>query len=254
LGLLKERVLAIRLSHGKEQLMIEWGWQLSLKGPLVKSAVLSLLVAAGIFGAPLFCGNPLLAFPLEESELGRLAKGEVVVRVETSPRPGHERVQAAILIDGPAEPIWKMINDCRQTTEFIVGLKGCRVLKQDGTGELIEHRMQISRLLPEVKYIFRAEYQPYRRIDFKRRSGDLEAFEGSWVLEIMDREKPQTLVTYSLFLDAGALLPQWAARMILKQDLPEILLALRKRVSSLSPGSVEIIPSVTTGPPILPSR
>ena len=208
---------------------------LLLKRPIVKSKTLRLLLAGGIFCITFFSGNPLLAFPLEESELGRLAKGEVLVRVEPSPRKGHERVQAAILIDGPAEPIWKIINDCRQTTEFIAGLKGCRVLKQDETGELIEHRMQISRLLPEVKYIFRADYQPHRRIDFKQRSGDLQEFEGSWVLESMTGEKPKTLVIYSLFLDAGALLPQWAAQLILKQDLPEILLALRKRVSSLSP-------------------
>jgi hypothetical protein len=95
--------------------------------------------------------------------------------------------------------------------------------------------MQISRLLPDVKYIFRAEYQPPRRIDFKRRSGDLREFEGSWVLESVAGDKIQTLVIHSLFLDAGALLPQWAARLILKQDLPEILLSLRKRVSSLPP-------------------
>ena len=206
-----------------------------MKSPLVKSAVLSLLVAGGIFSVVFFSGNQLLAFQFEESELGRLAKGEVVVRVEPSDGQGNERVQAAILIDGPAEPIWKIINDCRQTTEFISGLKGCRVLQQDGSGDLIEHRMQISKLLPEVKYIFRAEYQRYRRIDFKRMSGDLKEFEGSWVLEPIDRGKPQTLVIYSIFLDAGLLLPQWAVQMILRQDLPEILLALRNRVSSLPP-------------------
>ena len=206
-----------------------------MKVGIVNSTASVLLVAVGIVCAPFLGGDQLLAFPFEESELGRLAKGEVVVRVEPSPGQGNERVQAAILIDGPAEPIWKIINDCQQTKEFITGLKGCRVLQQDGAGELIEHRMQISRLLPEVKYIFRTEYQRYRRIDFKRRSGDLKEFEGSWVLERVDREKPQTLVIYSLFLDAGALLPQWAARMILRQDLPEILLSLRKRVSSLPP-------------------
>jgi ribosome-associated toxin RatA of RatAB toxin-antitoxin module len=201
----------------------------------MKSAALPLLVAGGIFCILFFFGNPLLAFQFEESELARLARGEVVVRVEPSPGQGNERVQAAILIDGPAEPIWKIINDCRQTTEFITGLKGCRVLQQDGAGEVIEHRMQISKLLPEVTYIFRAEYQRYRRIDFKRKSGDLKEFEGSWVLESVDRGRPRTLAIYSLFLDAGALLPQWAAQMILRQDLPEILFALRKRVSSLPP-------------------
>ncbi len=70
-------------------------------------------------------------------------------------------------------------------------------------------------------------------IRIKRRSGDLKEFEGSWVLESITGEKPRTLVIYSLFLDAGSLLPQWAAQLILKQDLPEILLALRKRVSSM---------------------
>ena len=202
-----------------------------MKVGIVNSTASVLLVAVGIVCAPFLGGDQLLAFPFEESELGRLAKGEVVVRVEPSPGQGNERVQAAILIDGPAEPIWKIINDCQQTKEFITGLKGCRVLQQDGAGELIEHRMQISKLLPEVTYIFRAEYELHRRIDFKKRSGDLKEFEGSWVLGGITGGKPRTLVVYSLFLDAGSLLPQWAAQLILKQDLPGILLALRKRVS-----------------------
>ena len=196
-------------------------------------AVFPCLLAAVLLFWPSFaCRNQAVAFQFEESELARLAKGEVVVRVEPSPGQGNERVQAAILIDGPAEPIWKIINDCQQTKEFITGLKGCRVLQQDGAGELIEHRMQISKLLPEVTYIFRAEYELHRRIDFKKRSGDLKEFEGSWVLGGITGGKPRTLVVYSLFLDAGSLLPQWAAQLILKQDLPGILLALRKRVSS----------------------
>jgi ribosome-associated toxin RatA of RatAB toxin-antitoxin module len=194
-----------------------------------------LFLLAGSFWAPFWCGSHLFAHQFDESEMNRLAKGEVVVRVEPSNGQGNERVQAAILIDGPAEPIWKIINDCQQTTQFISGLKGCRVLQRDGSGDLIEHRMQISRLLPEVKYIFRAEYQRYRRIDFKKTSGDLKEFEGSWVLESVDRGKPQTMVIYSLFLDAGPLLPQWASQMILRQDLPEILVGLRSRVSSLPP-------------------
>jgi len=165
--------------------------------------------------------------------LGRLTKGEVVVRVEPAGEKNNERVEAAILIDAAAESIWKLINDCQQTPEFIPGLKGCRVLQQDGAGDLIEHRMQISWLLPEVKYIFRAQYQGFSRIDFKRTSGDLKEFEGSWVLESLQGEKHRTLVIYSVFLDAGFLLPQWAMQLLLCQDLPGILLSLRNRISAL---------------------
>ncbi len=165
--------------------------------------------------------------------MSRLTKGEVIVKVEPAGEKNNERVQAAILIDAAAEPIWKLINDCRQTPEFIPGLKSCRVLQQDESWDLIEHRMQISRLLPEVKYVFRAEYQRNRRVDFKRTSGDLKEFEGSWVLENVPGGNPQTLVVYSIFLDPGFLLPQWAMQLLLRQDLPEVLLALRNRIATL---------------------
>jgi coenzyme Q-binding protein COQ10 len=203
-----------------------------MKGSVVKF-VFVILLSAGIFFALFFCGKQVLAFPFGEAELGRLGRGEVVVRVDSSGGQKNEWVEAAILIDAAAEPIWKLINDCRQTPEFIPGLKSCRVLQQDRTWDLIEHRMQISRLLPEVKYVFRAEYQKNRRIDFKRTSGDLKEFEGSWMLESVLGGKPQTLVVYSVFLDAGFLLPQWAMQLLLRQDLPGVLLALRNRISTL---------------------
>jgi ribosome-associated toxin RatA of RatAB toxin-antitoxin module len=204
-----------------------------VKGLRVKFSTLTLLAAGINFWAAFFSGDRVLASSFGEAELGRLVGGEVVVRVDPFGGQKNERVEAAILIDAAAEPIWKLINDCRQTPEFIPGLKSCRVLQQDGTGDLIEHRMQISRLLPEVKYVFRAEYEKNRRIDFKRTSGDLKEFEGSWVLESVHGGKPRTLVIYSVFLDAGFLLPQWAMQLLLRQDLPGILLSLRNRIAPL---------------------
>ena len=205
-----------------------------MKGIRLKFVLLLLVTALGFLCDAFFGGNELLAFQPGEAELGRLGRGEVVVRVDSSGGQKNERVEAAILIDAAAKPIWEVINDCGQTPKFIPGLKSCRVLHQDGTGDLIEHRMQISRLLPEVKYVFRAEYQGNRRIDFKRTSGDLREFEGSWVLESVHGGKPRTLVVYSVFLDAGLLLPQWAMQLLLRQDLPGVLLALRNRIATLS--------------------
>jgi ribosome-associated toxin RatA of RatAB toxin-antitoxin module len=203
------------------------------KGTGVKFSALIFLAAGMVLGPTFFTGDRVFASSFGDAELGRLIRGEVIVRVDPTGSQKKERVEAAILIDAAAEPIWKLINDCRQTPKFIPGLKSCRVLQQDKTWDLIEHRMQISRLLPEVKYVFRAEYQRNKRIDFKRTSGDLKEFEGSWVLESISGGKPQTLVIYSLFLDAGVLLPQWAMQLLLRQDLPDVLLALRNRIATL---------------------
>lgn len=193
---------------------------------------LVLLWTLVLWGTLVFGGDTLLAFPVGEAELDRLGKGEVLVRVNPCDGQRNERVEAAILIDATAEPIWKALNDCRQTPQFIPGLKSCQVLQQDRMGELIEHRMKFSWFLPEVKYVYRAAYERYKRIDFKRTSGDLKEFEGSWLLESVDRGKSQTLLICSLHLDLGFLLPQWAVQLILREDLPKILLSLRNRVYS----------------------
>ena len=96
-------------------------------------------------------------------------------------------------------------------------------------------RIPVSWLLPKTTYIYRSTYQKFRRIDFKRISGDLKDLEGSWVLERTGGSQ-QTIVVYSVFLDPGFFAPTWLVRQILRRNLPDVLLALRKWVSD-SPAS-----------------
>jgi hypothetical protein len=87
------------------------------------------------------------------------------------------------------------------------------------------------------------------KIDFKKPSGDLEEFEGSWVPESVQVGKPRTLVVYSVFLDAAFLFPQWAMQLLLRQDLPGVLLAFRNRVSTKPKESPLSLHAVFAEPP-----
>jgi ribosome-associated toxin RatA of RatAB toxin-antitoxin module len=159
---------------------------------------------------------------------GRLSRGEVVVSADPAGR--HRSVQAAILLDAPAERIWEVMVDCDGAPEFVPGLRECRVVEQGDGWEVLQHRVRISSLLPQVTYRFRATYRRPERIDFVRVSGDLDAMEGSWTLLPVDEGR--TVVRYSVYLDPGFLAPQWLVRQALRHDLPELLRTLRRRVAS----------------------
>src|SRR5262249_23814570 len=171
-----------------------------------------------------------LAAPGADGETARLERGEVVVSTTPSPSRSHPLVQAAILLDAPVATVWDVMVDCPRAPEFVPGMRECRVLEHAEDHETIQHRVKVSSLLPEVTYIFRADYSKHEKIDFVRTGGDLKEMEGHWALTALDGGR-RTLVRYSVYLDPGFFVPQWAVRRSLRHDLPELLLALRRRVA-----------------------
>lgn len=163
----------------------------------------------------------------------RLADGEVIVRAGLDTHERKGRVHAAVLIHANAQLIWNVMLDCEHAPSFVPGLRHCRRLEgaPDGSWEIVEHEVKYSWLLPAVRYAFRADYQPPRRIDFHRVSGDLKDQEGTWQLE----ERPDaaaTIVEYEIYLDPGFWVPEALVRRSLRHDLPAVLNALRTRVES----------------------
>lgn len=180
---------------------------------------------------PLWSGTPV---PFSEQELAHMAKGGVVIMVDESEGVQKGRVQAAILIKSPARQIWKVMNDCDGAPEYVPGLRSCKILQHDDHSDVIEHRVKFTWLLPTMTYVFRAEYQEFSRIEFRKVGGELRELEGTWILEPVNNGQ-ETNVIYSVYLDPGFFVPQWLVRHLLRGDLPDLLKALRNRVSELYP-------------------
>ncbi len=196
---------------------------------------LVILVATGTYTSLLCLAQDDNEFPLGQKDLARLAKGEVIIREDQSSHGGGRRVQAAILIDSPVQRVWDVIIDCERAPEFMPDLKSCKFLQRTEDTAIIEQEVKVSRFLPKTTYIYRSTYQKFKRIDFKRISGDLKDLEGSWVFESVGGGQ-QTIVVYSVFLDPGFFAPKWLVREILRKNLPDVLLALRKWVSDSPSG------------------
>ena len=166
---------------------------------------------------------------LTDSQRNQLDNGEVLVEVKQEGTPPKGMVEATILIDAPAEAIWSIMLDCDAVPTFVPGVNACKVLSAGSDWEIIEHDVKWAWLFPEITYVFRADYQKYRRIDFIRTEGDLKEMMGHWSLHPVDGGE-KTIVCYSVYLDPGFLVPQWLVRYSLKNDLPEVLRALRTQV------------------------
>ncbi|HYL02939.1 MAG TPA: SRPBCC family protein [Steroidobacteraceae bacterium] len=196
----------------------------------------SLLLAAlaALAPAPAAAPGGWLAAPDVQQ---RLAAGEVVVQTAQDIDEAHPRgrLRAAVRIEAPAEAIWKVMTDCRQAPAYVPGLKRCRVINgaADGRWEDIEQEVRYSWFLPTVRYVFRAEYDPPYRIDFRRVSGDLKEEEGTWrLIEAPDRSA--TVVEYDMYIDPGFWIPQALVVRSLRRDLPAALTGLRTRVLELA--------------------
>jgi uncharacterized protein YndB with AHSA1/START domain len=163
----------------------------------------------------------------------QLVAGQVVVATANPVDPARPRgqIRAAVRISASPEAIWSVMTDCRQMLLFLPELKGCRRIDgaADGSWEDIEHEVRYSWLLPTIRYVIRARYDPPHRIDFRRVSGDLKEEEGTWRL-IETAEGSATVVEYEVYVDPGFWIPQFLLARSLRKDLPAALTRLKNRV------------------------
>jgi uncharacterized protein YndB with AHSA1/START domain len=203
----------------------------SLKAALIILALTRLLLDPAAAAAP---GD----WTADPDIQRRLAGGEVVAQTGSAIDPDRPRgrARAAVLIRARPEAVWAVMTDCRQTLLFVPGLKRCRRIDgaPDGRWEDIEHEIRYSWFMPTVRYVFRADYERPRRIDFHRVSGDLKEEEGTWLLTPTP-DGVATVVEYEMYLDPGFWIPQILVERSLRKDLPAILTGLRERVEQPPP-------------------
>ena len=190
-----------------------------------------LFLAGGIVAIAVSSRADVPPLELGEKEMARLHRGEVLVNSAESEKGV---VQAAILLDVPVEKVWALILDCPNASKFIPNLKSCVILERHEGWDLIEQRVRLSWLLPEIICRFRADYTALRQIHFKSISGNLKELEGRWVFERAGGGE-KTILLYSVYVNPGFYIPQWMVRLVLQADLPGLLISIRNHFSESGP-------------------
>ena len=83
-----------------------------------------------------------------------------------------------------------------------------------------------------MTYDIRAVYDRPARISIERISGDLRVLKATWQFE---SQGEYTIAHYEVELAPGFWVPKWLVRVVLRNDLPKMLRALRTRAESRRP-------------------
>lgn len=178
--------------------------------------------------AALLASAPAAAQPFSAGVKAELDGGKPYVDVRSDGASGV--IRAAIDIAAPRNTVWQVMIDCRLAPKLSPSMKSCRVLERDPQGRW-DVRENVSRrtFIPAIRNVYRQDYDPPDRITFRRTDGDLKTFEGEWrLLQVGDKVR----VTYEARVTTPFAVPQWAARMALRNEIPTALLALRREAVS----------------------
>ena len=145
---------------------------------------------------------------------------------------GH--IRAAVLIEATAERVWAILADCENAPEYVPNVLACELVEtlEQENAQIFRQRVKPRWYLPGFEHEFRADYQPYTRIDVNRVSGPLGKLEGTW--RLLPRARGGLILIYSLDFEPGLPVPRLIVGRILGHDLPVILAAVRDRAEAVS--------------------
>jgi ribosome-associated toxin RatA of RatAB toxin-antitoxin module len=133
----------------------------------------------------------------------RLASGGTAVFYPAQNPAKGARLAAAIHVEATKEEVWAVISNPGAQPEFLSNVKHAKVTQISSCSQLVDHQVKVGFLPITLSYRYRTQQTPMERIDFVRVSGQVNAFEGRWM--VYDSQpilgKPGTVLFYELFID-----------------------------------------------------
>lgn len=163
-----------------------------------------------------------------------LAAGEPAVEVRIDPAIEAARVHAAIDIAQPPDRVWTVMTDCARMLHFVPGLESCRVVEADPQGrwDVREHKLNWAWFMPNIRTVFRADYERPRTIKFRRVAGDLKRSDGEWQLVARDGGRGTRLI-YRAIIAADIPAPDFIVVAAMRKDMTTVLAQLRAECETL---------------------
>jgi len=172
---------------------------------------------------------------LTADEVARMEKGGVVVKTETHPSEDGKlaaRIKAYCIINKPPAAAWAVMLDYHRFHEFMPRLERVQILQK--TKDTMKVAQTIRVPLGLVNYTLDLKFdRALGKVSWaldKSRKHDIADTFGAWEFSPYGNNK--TSLRYTSTLDSGMLIPKFLEDLLIKNDLPEILLSMRRRTES----------------------
>jgi ribosome-associated toxin RatA of RatAB toxin-antitoxin module len=169
-------------------------------------------------------GLSLQRVSLSPQQLQSVSKGNVVIQDYTSQLPKGSKsawVQASVLVPKSPDDVWQVVSQPKQLMKYENKVKKISVVTKTGSQQTVDYAVDFGALLPTFNYTLALDgCSPQQVMQFKRVSGSFNDFKGVWHLKPADKG---TVLTYSLFIDPGMMMPGFLVTQLLKADLPSMM-------------------------------
>jgi ribosome-associated toxin RatA of RatAB toxin-antitoxin module len=200
------------------------------KATLLMCAAFVLLLPTASFGA-----DKRATLGLTTGELARVEKGSVVVKTDTYPTADGARgarVKAYCVINTLPDVAWAVLLNYDQFDEFMPRLQKIEVLeKTEGTMKVTETvRIPLGVITYTIDLSFTPEQRTVTWALDKSRKHDLAETFGGW--ELLPYSQGKTMLRYTTTLDSGFFIPKFLDELLLRNNLSDALLSLKRRAES----------------------
>ena len=197
--------------------------------PLVLAAFVFLLPAASV------SAGQSATTGLTADELARMEHGGVVVKAETSPAGDDARaarIKAYCVVNKPPAAVWAVMLNYQTFHEFMPRLERVEVLEK--TKDAMKVTQTVRGPLGLIRYTLDLTFKRAQRtvswaLDKSRKHDIADTF-GAW--EFLPYRQGKTIVRYTTTVDSGIAVPRFVEDFLIKKDLPEVLLSMRRRTES----------------------
>lgn len=172
---------------------------------------------------------------LTPQNMEKLSKGEVVLVSQSyKDNKGKMRAKGAaiVVVNRPPEDVWQVLPDFTGYPEFMPRMISAKPYMNDGNAVGVEFQLKV--VFRKITYsilhsIDREKGVLTLRLDHSRKN-DIADTSGIWIVKSYGTGK--TILSHSVILDSGLAVPTAIEDYLTKRDLPNVVVAVKKRVES----------------------
>lgn len=139
-------------------------------------------------------------------------------------------IHASIDIAAPPKAVYAVVTDCNRAPKYVPNMESCRIVERDPAGKWqVRSTVHNVFMLPRINSLSRLEFEPGKRMLFKRAGGDMRIAEGEWRLEPLDKGRA-TRLHYQATLALNFSVPRFLVENIANRDVPALLQNIEREV------------------------
>lgn len=167
--------------------------------------------------------------------IARLEKGDVVsLRARMGQKGGTSRGGGTVLVlaHRPADRIWEHLLDYADYAEYLPRVRKVEkyLEEEDRIGLRLTARIVVRTIVQHVINTIDPDTRTITWALDHTRENDIRDTRGAWILVPHGGDK--TVIIYAIDIDMGWRLPKWLENFMLRRDLPDFPLALKKHAEA----------------------